>query len=267
MKKVSIENTWPLSWQYSYPYDQLEIYGDLSCRGYAFAYATRSKQTLSLIKKVVPAGGSILDLAAAQGNFSLMLAEMGYEVTWNDLREELVNYVKMKHEHGTILFAPGNAFELNFNSCFDAVLIAEIIEHVAHPDEFLTKVGRMVKPGGHVIMTTPNGGYFKNRLPKFSECKNPEQFEDVQFKPNSDGHIFLLHMDEIEALANQAGLSILEMLLCTNSLTNGHIKLEKILRIIPRLVVDRVEQITNSFPMPARKKIHTNLAVLLQRPR
>ena len=133
MKRVIIENTWPDSWQYSYPYDKLEIYGDLSCYGYAYAYANRSKQTLDLIKKVVPTGGSVLDVAAAQGNFSLMLAEMGYDVTWNDLREELADYVKLKQERGTIHFSPGNVFELNLNSSFDAVLITEIIEHVAHP--------------------------------------------------------------------------------------------------------------------------------------
>ena len=134
------------------------------------------------------------------------------------------------------------------------------------PDEFLRKIGKMVKPGGHVIMTTPNGGYFKNRLPKFSDCANPEQFESVQFQPNSDGHIFLLHLDEIEVLAKNADLSVQEIQLYTNPLTNGHIKLEAVLKVLPRSLVESLERLTNSFPMPVRKKMHTAIAVLFQRP-
>ena len=40
------------------------------------------------------------------------MAEMGYVVTWNDLRAELVDYVRMKRETGDLSFAAGNAFEL-----------------------------------------------------------------------------------------------------------------------------------------------------------
>src|ERR1043166_1848550 len=46
-------------------------------------------------------------------------------------------------------------------------LITEIIEYVAHPDEFLRKAASLAKPGGYIVMTTPNGGDFLNRLPKF----------------------------------------------------------------------------------------------------
>lgn len=42
------------------------------------------------------------------------------------------------------------------------VLMTEIIEHVAHPDEFLTRIASLVRPGGWVIITTPNGGYWRN---------------------------------------------------------------------------------------------------------
>src|SRR5262249_34475334 len=150
----------------SYSYDLEEIYGEISNLGYAYAYQTRRSHTLNLLKEVLSPGDRILDIAAAAGNFSLPLAEMGYDVTWNDLRADLVDYVRMKHETGSINFAPGNAFELRFPSLFDAVLITEVIEHVAHPDEFLAKTASLVRPGGYIIMTTPNGAYFRNTLPK-----------------------------------------------------------------------------------------------------
>src|SRR5262245_48119639 len=197
MKRVYIQADWPESWKSSYNYDLEEIYGEISNLGYAYSYHNRTKQTLKLLSEVLLPGARVLDIAAAQGNFSLSMAEMGYDVTWNDLRADLADYVRMKYETGSINFAPGNAFELRFPYLFDAILITEIIEHVAHPDEFLTKMATLVRPGGYVVMTTPNGAYIRNTLPKFSDCPDPSAYESIQFKPNSDGHIFLLHTTEV----------------------------------------------------------------------
>ncbi len=266
MRKPEPKSDWPQSWKESWPYDAEEVFGPVTYRGYAYAYANRRKQTLDLIQRVAPPGARVLDVAAAQGNFSLALAEMGYRVTWNDLRAELADYVKLKWEHGSIEYAPGNVFELNLAPDFDVVLITEIIEHVAHPDDFLCKIGKLVKPGGHVVMTTPNGGYFLNRLPRFSDCADPSQFEAVQFKPNSDGHIFLLHEDEIHSLAERAGLEVKEIRISTNPLTNGHLKTEAALKLLPRALVETIEQFSSKLPGPLTRRLHTAMAVLLQRP-
>ena len=77
MKKIEFQNDWPDSWKYSFPYDQQEIYGQISDYGYAYAYQNRREMTIKLVREVVPPGGRILDIAAAQGNFSLTLAELG----------------------------------------------------------------------------------------------------------------------------------------------------------------------------------------------
>ena len=250
MRRVYIQDSWPESWKTSYIYDLEEVYGEISNPGYAYAYESRRKQTLKLLTEVLPPGSRVLDIAAAQGNFSLLMAEMGYDVTWNDLRAELIDYVRMKHETGVINFAPGNAFELDFPHLFDAVLITEVIEHVAHPDEFLAKVASLVKPGGYIVVTTPNGAYFRNALPKFSDCTDPSVFEAVQFGPNSDRHIFLLHTDEVRLFARQAGLVIEKLSLFTNPLTAGHVKLSLVLKILPEGFVNLIERLLQRMPLP-----------------
>jgi 2-polyprenyl-6-hydroxyphenyl methylase/3-demethylubiquinone-9 3-methyltransferase len=266
MKRVYIQDSWPDSWQYSYPYDLEEVYGEITNRGYAYAYENRRKQTLRLLSEVLTPGARILDIAAAQGNFSIALAEMGYKVTWNDLREELADYVRLKQESGEINFAPGNAFELSFPSPFDAVLITEIIEHVAHPDEFLKKTAQLVKPGGYIVMTTPNGAYFRNPLPKFSHCQDPSVFESVQFKPNADGHIFLIHPDEIPALAAHAGLEVEEAVLYNNPLTNGFMKTELLLKLLPRGLVNSMEAITQRLPDSIGCNLQLQMGVRFRKP-
>jgi 2-polyprenyl-3-methyl-5-hydroxy-6-metoxy-1,4-benzoquinol methylase len=265
MKKVVFDNSWPTSWKSCYDHDLLEIYGDSRIRGYSYHYANRFKHTLELVKKTVQPGAKILDLAAAQGNFSLSLAELGYEVTWNDFREELIEYVKLKYESGTVHFLPGNIFELNLDSQFDFVLLGEVIEHVAHPDQFLKTVAKLVKPSGYIVMTTPNGEYFRNNLPKFSDCSDPSQFEALQFKPDADGHIFLLHLEEVKSLASQAGLNLVETQLFNNPLTRGALKLEIILKLIPYSWVNFFEDFTQSLPFFLSKKLHINMAFLLTR--
>lgn len=261
MQPVQPDESWPKSWKESYPYDLDEVYGKISNYGYAYAYQNRRRRTLRLLTDVLEPGARILDIAAGQGNFSLALAELGFDVTWNDLRADLADYVRLKYERGQLRFAPGNAFELQFPSLFDAVLITEIIEHVAHPDDFLAKAAALVRPGGSIVMTTPNGGYFKNSLPRFSDCADPAVYESRQFQPNAGGHIFLLHADEIEPLARRAGVSVDRISLFTNPLTAGHVKTEALLRVTPRALVNAFETVTQTLPAFLKRKALVQLAV------
>ncbi len=266
MRQVQPDAAWPESWKYSHPYDRLEIYGERHHRGYAYAYAERRRQTLELVARAAAPPARVLDIAAAQGNFTLALAEQGYEVTWNDLRSDLEGYVRLKHERGSIHFAPGNAFDLGFDDAFDIVLITEVIEHTAHPDQFLQKVGRLVHPGGHVVLTTPNGRYFRNPLPRFSDFPDPSIFESRQFKPDADGHIFLLHPDEVPRLAAAAGLEVLEQRIFSNALTAGCLRTEALLKVLPRGVVTLGERLAQHLPAGTRDRVCTAMAALLRRP-
>jgi len=157
-------------------------------------------------------------------------------------------------------------FELSFPELFDCVVITEIIEHVAHPDEFLVQVSRLLKPGGYVVMTTPNGLYFKNDLPRFSDCPNPEQFESQQFKPNSDGHIFLLWPDEIRSLGIAAGLHVESIELFTSPLMNGHVKLEALLPYLPRSVVRLIDRAVMSLPQVLSKRLAVHTIACYRKP-
>lgn len=258
---------WPESWKVSHVYDRLELEpASTEVPGYTSAYCCRRDEALKLVQSVCTPPARIIDIAAAQGNMSLYLAEAGYEVYWNDLREDLFDYVMLKHVRGTIHPLPGNIIDLKCPDLFDCALVAEVIEHTAHPDEFLAAVARLIKPGGHIVLTTPNGAYMLNDLPKFSECSDPSAFEHRQFGPNSDDHIFLLHPDEIHSIAAKTDLTVCQLKLITNVLTNGHLKTKTLLRLLPKLAVQVLERLTRNLPFLIRKKIHTCLAVQLRKP-
>lgn len=247
-------DTWPDTWKLSFKYDQEEVFGHVTSWPYYYSYKNRKAAAMSLLCRNLLLGSKILDIAAGQGNFSLELAEKGYDVHWNDLRADLVGYVKLKHESGKITYHPGNVFDLVFDTPFDAILITEVIEHVAHPDQFLQKVATLVKPGGRIVMTTPNGAYIQNTLPKFTETINPSVYEQSQFKPDADGHIFLLHPEELPLLATLASLRLDSVRLLNNPLTSGRFEKWIRLRYIPNVFLYICEYFSSRFPTCLRER-------------
>ena len=99
---------------------------------------------------------------------------------------------------------------LTLDEPFDLTLATEIIEHVAHPDRFLERCAALVRPAGYVLVTTPNGNWLRNKMPRFSNFSEEQLvlFEAGQFKPDTDGHIFALHRDEIFLLCKRAQLHV-----------------------------------------------------------
>lgn len=265
MRVVQPRDNWPPSWRHSYSHDCLEVYGDRSNLGYTLAYRQRFEQTIKLLTGAVPVGGRVLDVAAAQGNFSLTLAEAGYRMTWNDIRPELIDYVRLKHQTGSVEFRPGNIFDMRFDEPFDAVLMTEVIEHVAHPDRFLKHVASFVKPSGHVVVSTPNGNYFRNSLPKFSDCANPAVYEGAQFRPDSDGHIFLLYEEELRGFAAAANLTVVDLRYVSNSLISGHVKLRRLLPFMPEGMVLASQRLLRLVPAFERR-LSAGMVALLRGP-
>lgn len=268
------QTDWPATWRESYLYDRVEVWkqsADITRTniGYAAGYASRRQRTIEAVLAAAPPPARVLDLAAAQGNFSIALAGLGYDVTWNDLRPDLVDYVRLKLPPGmNMTFVPGNIFELGdaHAGTYDVVMALEVIEHVAHPDEFVMKLSTLLKPGGVIVLSTPNGGYFLNDLPRFSDCPDPSVFESVQFKPNSDGHIFLLYEDELRSFAGRAGLEVQRLDLITNPLTAGHVKLRHVLHALPDWSARALESLTQRLPRAVQRRLAMHTVAVLAKP-
>jgi SAM-dependent methyltransferase len=50
------------------------------------------------------------------------------------------------------------------DATFDAVVMSHVIEHVHQPRELLAEVRRIVRPGGRVVIATPNASSFGHRI-------------------------------------------------------------------------------------------------------
>lgn len=116
-----------------------------------FGRETRSSKALT--------GLRILDIGCGGGLVSEPLARMGASVTGIDPSPEIVAAARLHAEEGGLAIdyrattAEALAAE---GAAFDAVLILEVVEHVADVSAFVATVASLTKPGGIVVASTIN---------------------------------------------------------------------------------------------------------------
>lgn len=115
------------------------------------------EQIAEAVVAKVPKGGKVLDLGAGEGALSDRLADLGYDVVSADMDRESFKSKKATFSH--INFDRTDqleAFVVKYDSSFDAVLGVEVIEHVQDQWKYVKQLVKMAKPGGLVLITTPN---------------------------------------------------------------------------------------------------------------
>ncbi len=109
----------------------------------------------------LPKGANVLDVGSAPGHVSTGLHLMGFHVEGVNLNEEW-NKFYPSPEWVERLGVKTHDFEKAplpwGGESFDAVFFCEVLEHIAvkNPAEVLTDLKRLLKPGGSLILSTPN---------------------------------------------------------------------------------------------------------------
>jgi ubiquinone biosynthesis O-methyltransferase len=99
-------------------------------------------------------GKTLLDAGCGTGWFSKPAAERGAKVTSMDLGEKLLEEVKKKCESTRVV---GSIMEMPFeDNSFDYVVSSEVIEHIPDANAAIKELYRVLKPGGTLVLTTPN---------------------------------------------------------------------------------------------------------------
>lgn len=95
-----------------------------------------------------------LDAGCGTGLFSEAAVERGANVTSMDVGEALLVRVAEKCDSRCVV---GDVQHLPFpDESFDVVLSTEVIEHVRAPAVAVRELGRVLRPGGTLVVTTPN---------------------------------------------------------------------------------------------------------------
>lgn len=183
----------------------------------------RVRLMLTDLARLVPKGGEVFEPGCGNGFISYLASRTGYRVTATDAwtppeRGELFRSVDVL------------SFQSNFNDLdpwpgipdckFDAVLFGEVFEHLLnHPLGLLKQIHRVLKPGGTMILTTPNPSTLANAIRVLLDRQSLWGTDDFAMQPkfrdgavidNGDIHYREYRACELRTYLAQAGFRVNE---------------------------------------------------------
>ncbi len=150
----------------------------------------RQRHTLHLTKYMFAARyihGLVLDLACGPGYGSKLLWQEGHtQVIGVDLSTEIVRYAVASYPGPSFVIADGEKLPF-FAGTFSSAVCLETLEHVSRPEVLLQELHRVLRPGGRLVLSTPNyiGNGFLSRAHRREFTHDDlESLLSAVFKPN-----------------------------------------------------------------------------------
>lgn len=100
-----------------------------------------------------PPGARLLEIGCGSGAMLSRMQELGWEVEGIETDPQAVESAKAAGLHVRLGELGAQAYP---DSCFDAVYMSHVIEHVHDPVELFAECCRLMKPGGTLVVLTPN---------------------------------------------------------------------------------------------------------------
>lgn len=177
-------------------------------------------------KYSLPHEGRVLDIGCWNGDFLRLLPE-----AWRKTGLDLSHHPNLPGEVRFVESAATGTLPFR-EAAFDLVFAGEIIEHLLHTSNFLQECQRVLRPGGLLMLTTPNLGCWLN-LRQWWRLDQPLY---VDCDADGCGHVRYLAPRVLSGKLFHLGFQILEL-----SSVGG---LERLLRF-PRLYA----WLFRSFPL------------------
>ncbi|MFA5802762.1 MAG: class I SAM-dependent methyltransferase [Thermoleophilia bacterium] len=122
---------------------------------------TNSGDSLALIARLIMKGSEVLELGVATGYFSRYLSQVaGCQVDGVEIDAAMAREAEPWCRN--LLVADLDEIRLadHFSpGAYDAVVCADVLEHLAQPEDVLEQLKGLLKPGGVVVMSVPNIAY------------------------------------------------------------------------------------------------------------
>jgi SAM-dependent methyltransferase len=142
----------------------------------------------------IPRGGRVLDAGCGRSLFSEIRPDWPFRIVASDVDPDLLR--SRQKEFPDFRFLAGDAQPLPFRAgVFDALFAGELVEHLPDPRPGVVEFRRVLKPGGTLILTTPN----RLRLANVA---------DGSERPYSPDHLSELSYDEVRAVLDDEGFEI-----------------------------------------------------------
>ncbi|MEI7423466.1 MAG: class I SAM-dependent methyltransferase [Prolixibacteraceae bacterium] len=136
---------------------------------------------------------TILEIGSGLGYLTYALNQAKYNVLGLDISQTAVERA-INNFGAHYLFTDLFEYATTHPATFDVVILTEVMEHVENPLAFITALNKLLKPGGHAIITTPNKSFY---------------FKDILWSTELPPvHFWWFSETSITRLANHAGMQI-----------------------------------------------------------
>jgi 2-polyprenyl-3-methyl-5-hydroxy-6-metoxy-1,4-benzoquinol methylase len=176
----------------------------LGCRGIVDGWTYSLGGLLSLfppLKEIGSVGtmclgrankGKLLDIGCGKGGFLAMMRDAYWDVLGVEPDRVPRRIAQQLFGVPVVRETTGLADE-----CFDAVTMSHVIEHVPNPIELLKECSRLLKPGGKLVIITPN-----------IESLGRLIFQSSWALLDPPRHVFLFSLSTLETCVQKAGFRV-----------------------------------------------------------
>ncbi len=114
----------------------------------------------ALARQFIGRDWTVADVACSSGYGTSLLARSAKSAIGIDYSQEVIDYANAHYAAKTITFIRHDAESLSLVlNNLDMVVSFETIEHVPRPAKFLSECHKSLKPGGLLMLSTPNKTY------------------------------------------------------------------------------------------------------------
>jgi len=187
---------------------------------YAESNDDRITLMMKLVEKIQAQGAkSILDVGCTDGFLSQKFRGMGLYAIGIDASASAVESARKKTDEAYVADLGKEALPLPINKV-EMVWAGEIIEHIFDTEFFIEELLRVTKPGGHLIISTPNLGAWINRIalllgtqPFFTEVgvRKSNQGSFLRKITTPAGHIRNFTQSSLKDLLERCGWTVKSM--------------------------------------------------------
>ncbi len=109
------------------------------------------------VRANVQKGAKLLDIGCGNGNVSIALGSLGYTVWGIDVDETSIKMANERNPFENVRFDVVDANAFTESEQYDLIICTEVLEHLEKPEALVRSAYSILKPGGTMIVTVPNG--------------------------------------------------------------------------------------------------------------
>ncbi|MFQ5449554.1 MAG: class I SAM-dependent methyltransferase [Nitrospinaceae bacterium] len=164
-------------------------------RDRAHSYNKLYVSRLKRMEKYCPEKGNLLEIGCAGGFFLKAAEKRGWNPHGIEIVPEFVRFAREELLLPNVREIPleDKSYDGHF---FDAVVLWDLIEHLRHPLHYLREINRILRPGGLLVLWTPN-------------VRNAALLKEKWYGYKPHHHLYFFSLDSLSQMFGLSGYRIL----------------------------------------------------------